>query len=183
VRTLVYLLLLQSLPMHMGDTFQIFAREEWGLNTKTFSSFVGSFGLILMAGNIAGSMLAPRLGIKRFSAIATLSSMCGPLGASLFNFQGFLAGSLLGFLSAGQALGTTAALVSEGAKSGVPQGELAGERSSILALLKIVGPLCKYSNAVVLTVVDQLCYSIFLLVSPAYRVQYALHAWPETAWD
>jgi hypothetical protein len=125
----------------MGDAFQIYARTEWGLSTKTFSSLVALAGLIGIAGNVAGSVLAPKLGIKKYTAIATLSSMLGPLGAAFFGFKGMMTGSLVGFLSAGQALGITTTLVSEGAKSGVPQGELAGERSSILAVLKVIGPV------------------------------------------
>ena len=43
-------------------------------------------------------------------------------------------------MGAAQTIGIIAALVSAGTQSGLPQGELAGERSSLLALLKVVGP-------------------------------------------
>ena len=41
MRTLALLLLLQSAPMFMGDVFQMFAKEEWGLHPKDFSNLVG----------------------------------------------------------------------------------------------------------------------------------------------
>ena len=50
-------------------------------------------------------------------------------------------GLIVGFLGAAQSIGVVAALMSAGTKSGLPQGELASERSSLLALLKVVGPL------------------------------------------
>ena len=43
MRTLALLLLLQSAPMFMGDVFQMFAREEWGLHPKDFSNLVGKW--------------------------------------------------------------------------------------------------------------------------------------------
>ena len=82
-----------------------------------------------------------KLGIKRFTALATLSSMLAPIGASFFSFRGLVIGSILGFLGSAQMLGVTAALIAEGAKSDVPQGELAGERSSFIALIKVIGPI------------------------------------------
>ena len=50
-------------------------------------------------------------------------------------------GTIIGFLASSQMLGVTAAFYGEGAKSNVPQGELAGERSSFLAVAKVIGPL------------------------------------------
>jgi hypothetical protein len=55
--------------------------------------------------------------------------------------RGNVVGTIVGFLGGAQSIGITAALVSEGAQSGLPQGELAGERSSLLAMLKVAGPL------------------------------------------
>lgn len=141
VRILAILAMLQSLPAFMGDTFQILAKTEWNLGTKDFSSFVAMFGIINIAANVVGSQMVVKLGIKQFTAVATLSSILSPLGASFFSFRGIIAGSILGFLGSAQMLGVTAALVAEGTKSNVPQGELAGERSSFLALMKVIGPI------------------------------------------
>jgi len=133
--------MLQSFPGFMGDVFQILANTKWNLAPKDFSSFVAMFGIINIIANIVGSQMVRKLGIKHFTALATLSSMLSPLGASLFSFQGLIAGSIMGFLGSAQMLGVTAALVAEGAKSDVPQGELAGERSSFIALIKVIGPI------------------------------------------
>ena len=141
VRLLAILAMLQSLPSFMGDTFQILATTEWDLDTQDFTSFVAMFGVINIVANVAGSRMVLRLGIQRFTALATLSSVLSPLGAALLSFRGLVAGALLGFLGSAQMLGTIAALVAEGARSGVPQGELAGERASFLALGKVLGPL------------------------------------------
>jgi DHA1 family tetracycline resistance protein-like MFS transporter len=141
VRILTILLLLQSLPQFMGAFFQIFANTEWNLTTKEFSSFIAMWGVIGIVANTVGSVMVRRYGIKRFMGIATLSSMCGPIGASFFGFRGSVIGSLVGFLGAAQAMGVTAALVTRGEASGVPHGELAGERASLVALLKVIGPI------------------------------------------
>jgi MFS family permease len=141
IRVMVILLMLSSIPSFAGDVFQIYSKTEWGLEAKDYSTFIAMFGIIGICGNIVGSVLVRKIGIKRFTAIATLSSMCIPVGAIFFEFRGLMVGALIGFLASAQRMGITAALLSEGAKSGVPQGELAGERSSILALLKVVGPI------------------------------------------
>ena len=47
----------------------------------------------------------------------------------------------MGFLGAAQSMGINAALVSQARESGVPQGELAGERASLVAMLKVIGPI------------------------------------------
>ena len=141
VRILTILLLLQSLPQFMGAFFQIFASTEWKITTKEFSSFIAMWGVIGIFANTVGSVIVRRYGIKRFMGIATLSSMCAPIGASFFGFRGAVIGSVLGFLGAAQAMGIMAALVELGDASGVPHGELAGERASLVALLKVVGPI------------------------------------------
>lgn len=141
MRVLALLLMVQSLPIYMGDTFQILGRTEWNLTMKGFTSYVAMFGIINIAANVVGGQLVGKLGIRKYTALATLSSMLGPLGASFFSFRGLVIGSILGFLGSAQMLGVTAAIVEEGAKSDVPQGVLAGERSSFLALVKVIGPI------------------------------------------
>jgi MFS family permease len=176
--SLVVLLTLQSLPMQMGDTFQIYAKSEWGLETKTFASIIAMFSMIGVLGNLAGSLLVKRLGIKLFTLIATASSLLSPLGAWLFGFHGIVVGSLMGFLSAGQSQGITAALMSEGSRLGISRGTLAGERASLVALLKVVGPIWyssaymlgkKHLNVAYLPFIFNLCVAtIVLLMSQIY---------------
>ena len=133
--------MMQSLPQFMGDVFQIFAKAEWNLTTKDFSLIVGLFGFLNIFANIVAGKLVQKIGIREYTTIATLSAMLGPLGAIFFSFHGLIAGSIAGFIGFAQSLGVIAALVSEGTKTGVAQGELAGERSSFIALFKVIGPL------------------------------------------
>merc|ERR1711920_282410 len=79
------------------------------------------------------------------TAIAILSSVCFPLG-SCVSFQAGLIGMMVGFLSSSQSLGVQAELVVQAGKfdddgAAANQGELAGERASLMALTKVVGPL------------------------------------------
>ena len=141
MRILAILLMLQSFPMNMGDLLQVYSKTEWNLTTKEFSSFFAVFGVLGIVANTAGSLLVRTLGIRRFTGIAIISSMCAPIGASFFGFRGILMGAIIGFLGAAQSMGIAGALVSQGQRAGVPQGELAGERSSLVALLKVIGPV------------------------------------------
>jgi len=141
VRILAILMMIQLLPSQMNDSFQILVKTEWNLNTKEYSKFVALFGVINIFANIVGSQMVGKLGIKRFTLIATLSSTLAPIGASLLSFRGLVIGSIIGFLASSQMLGVIGALYAEGAKSNVSQGELAGERSSFLALAKVIGPI------------------------------------------
>ena len=141
VRMLAIILMLQSMPMHMGEFFQVFSRTEWDLSTRNLSSFVAMFGIVGLISNILGSLLLPKIGIPQFTSLAIISSLFSPVGSLLFGFRGMAGGAILGFLGSSQTLGIIAALVSKGVKSGIPQGELAGERSSLIALMKVFGPI------------------------------------------
>ena len=141
VRIMAILIMMQSLPFQMNETFQILVKTEWKIDIKDFSSFVAMVGFINIFGNMVGSQVVRRLGIKYFTAFATLSSVLAPIGATIFSFRGLVIGTIIGFLASAQMMGVTAALYGEGAKSNIPQGELAGERSSFLALAKVFGPI------------------------------------------
>lgn len=141
LRLFVVLLMITSLPQHMGDVFQIYSKSEWDIDAQNFASFISMFAIIGISGNIVGSALVKRIGIPRLTALACLSSIMTPIGATLFQFRGATIGAVIGFLGSAQSLGINAAFVSEGQRSGIPQGQLAGERSSMMALLKIVGPI------------------------------------------
>lgn len=141
VQTLGVLLMLLTLPVFMGDFFQIFAKQEWQLSTKDFSSFLALFGMVGIFSNTAGSVLVRRWGIKRFTTVAILSRIFTTLATIAFGYRGSMIGLVFGFLGSAQTIGIVAALISEGQQSGLPQGEMAGERASLIALLKVVGPI------------------------------------------
>ena len=141
VRTLAILLVLMSFPSNQGDFLQIYAKTEWGLSTKLFSSYLALVGMVGIFANGFGSQLVKKMGVKKFTSIAIISRCITAAGTAFFGYRGSVIGWIVGFLGAAQSIGIVAALVSAGAKSGLPQGELAGERSSLLALLKVVGPI------------------------------------------
>lgn len=141
VRLLAILIMIQSLPSQMNDTFQIIARTEWDVSVKDYSSFIAMYGLTNIFGHIIGSKMVQKLGIKHFTMVASLSSILPQILATLLAFRGLLLGCVVGFLAPAQMLGVTSALYLEGGKSNVPQGVLAGQRSSFLALVKVIGPI------------------------------------------
>jgi hypothetical protein len=67
--------------------------------------------------------------------------MISAIGASFFGYKGGMWGLAIGCLGSAQSIGIVAALVEQGSASGLPQGELAGERASLMALLKVFGPI------------------------------------------
>jgi MFS family permease len=141
VRTLGLLLMLMSLPSFMGDFFQVFAKQEWQLSTKSFSTFLALFGIVGIAANTASSLFVKAWGIRRFTAVAILSRLFATVATISFGYRGTVVGLMVGFLGSAQAIGIVAALISEGTKSGLPQGEMAGERAALVALLKVIGPI------------------------------------------
>lgn len=141
VRMLAFLLVLQTLPQQRGDVFQVYARDVWGLEADSFAAFVKLWGGTGLLSSLLGSILIGKVGIKSFTTLAILSSLCFPLG-SCISYRAGLTGLLMGFLSSSQSLGVQAELVVQAGRfDGANQGELAGERASLLALTKVVGPL------------------------------------------
>mmetsp|Transcript_26109 Transcript_26109/g.38625 ORF Transcript_26109/g.38625 Transcript_26109/m.38625 type:complete len:516 (+) Transcript_26109:141-1688(+) len=141
VRLLAFLLVLQTLPQQRGDIFQVYARDVWGLEADSFAAFVKLVGGAGLLSSLLSSILIGKMGIKNFTTISILSSLCFPLG-SCISFRTGLIGVLIGFLASSQSLGVQAELVVQAGKyDGANQGELAGERASLLALTRVVGPL------------------------------------------
>lgn len=141
---LSFLLVLQSFPNFMGDVFQIYCKAEWGLEKKAFSHIFALFGILGIVANSTGSILVRQLELRWYTALTAFSSIFPCVGAILFGKKGYLAGQMIGVLGLAQNLGVLGALVSEGQKQGIPSGELAGERSSLTAMVKVIGPLWYY---------------------------------------
>jgi len=128
----------------MGDVFQIYCKAEWGLEKKAFSHIFALFGILGIVANSSGSILVRQLELRWYTALTSFSSIFPFVGAILFGKNGYLLGQMIGFLGLAQNLGVLGALVSEGQKQGIPSGELAGERSSLTAMVKVIGPLWYY---------------------------------------
>ncbi len=142
MRTLAVLLLLQSAPMYMGDVFQVFAKDEWGLTPKDFGKFVALFGVLGILSNSSLSLIVGRLGLRKFSLFAIVSSLFFPLTAIFTNsYRYVMVAGIFGLYSGAQKVGTTAAITSLANELGLPQGQLQGEKASMSALLKIICPV------------------------------------------
>jgi predicted MFS family arabinose efflux permease len=118
VRILGILLMLMTLPpMFMGDFFQIFAKSEWNLSTKRFSSLLALFGVVGIVANASGEFLVRKIGIKKFTYIAIFSRLKTSFCTAFFGCRGSIIGMIVGFLGAAQSIGIVAALIFEGTKS------------------------------------------------------------------
>jgi MFS family permease len=113
VRILAILLMLMSIPTNQGDMLQIYAKTEWGLSTKDFSSYLALFGLVGIFASGFGSFLVKKMGVRKFTSLAIISRSLPAIGTAFFGYKGRIIGKLVGFLGAG----IVAALVSAGAKS------------------------------------------------------------------
>mmetsp|Transcript_12738 Transcript_12738/g.19711 ORF Transcript_12738/g.19711 Transcript_12738/m.19711 type:complete len:532 (+) Transcript_12738:98-1693(+) len=142
MRTLALLLLLQSAPMYMGDVFQVFAKEEWGLKPADFGKIVALFGVLGIVSNTTLSLIVKQMGLRTFSLFAIVSSLFFPMTAIFTNnYRNVLIAGSIGLYSGAQKVGTTTAITSLANERGIPQGQLQGEKASMLALLKIGCPV------------------------------------------
>ena len=142
MRILALLLLLQSSPIFMGDVFQVFAKEEWGLKTNEFANLVALFGILGVVSNTSLPLILKTVGLRTFSLFAIISSLFFPLTAIFSeNYRHVLIAGSIGLYGGAQKVGTNTAITSLATEKGVPQGKMNGERASMVALLKIVCPV------------------------------------------
>jgi len=140
VRILALLLVLMSMPIFMGDVIQVYARKEWGLEPSGLAPLIAVFGVTNIVSMLAGSALIQKMGVKHFTGLAILCGVIFPLSATL-SYKAALIGAVAGFMGSAQSLGVKAALTAKVTDLGVKQGEFAGEKASLLAMVKIVCPL------------------------------------------
>jgi len=139
-RLLSLLLMFQTMPANMGDVFQVYAAKEWNLAPQGFSTLFAIVGILGILANNISQYLIPQVGLKIFTSLAIVSSLGFPLG-TFFSYKAALMGACLGGLASAQKIGVMAEMTTHGTKSGLPQGKLAGERASLLAILKVLGPI------------------------------------------
>lgn len=141
MRSLSLIAALTFAPMFMGDTFQVFTTKQWGFDQRQTSllfTFVAISGVVA---NSASGALIRRLGLSRFSSLATLSSLVQWLGFCTGELRVALATLGLGVLGPARTLGVSVSMTAEGVRRGIPQGQLSGDRANMVAWLKVVGPL------------------------------------------
>ena len=79
-------------------------------------------------------------GLVGFTSIATISNLLFWVGCAV-SYKAALIGATVGFLGGARTLGASTMLTSVGAKRGIPQGQLSGDRANMVAILKVIGPL------------------------------------------
>ena len=142
MRTLALLLILQSAPMFMGDVFQLFAKEYWNLAPSAFGSLVALFGVLGIVSNLSLPLLLHKMGLRNFSLLAIASSFLFPVTTLVTSgYKPVLIAGCVGLYSGCQKIGTSTAMTSLASEIGVKQGQLQGEKASMLALLRIGCPL------------------------------------------
>ena len=141
MRSLAILTALASAPMFMGDVLQVFAIQKWQLSMAELGKLFGGVALSGVLANICGGPLIRVLGIRRFNMLASLCSMVFWAGFASASLKAAVVCAVIGFLGQARTLSVTTMLTSEGAKLGIPQGELSGDRANMNAWLKIIGPL------------------------------------------
>mmetsp|Transcript_8105 Transcript_8105/g.17536 ORF Transcript_8105/g.17536 Transcript_8105/m.17536 type:complete len:479 (+) Transcript_8105:144-1580(+) len=140
VGALALLLVLQSMPMFMGDVIQVYAREQWGLGQNGIANLISIFGLTGIVSSLVGSVLIKRIGLQNFTGLAILSALLFPL-AAMVSYKASLIAVIVGFLGSAQTIGVVAELTAQVSAMGARQGEMSGERASLLALTKVICPL------------------------------------------
>ena len=139
MRMLALLLAITLQPIFMGDVLQVYALGEWGLNQAQVATFFTLIPVLGAVGNIVGGRIVKAIGVQAFTAIATLSNMLFWAGC-LVGHKAALACAVVGFLGPARTLGASTALTTLGASKGIPQGQLSGDRSNMIAILKVLGP-------------------------------------------
>jgi MFS family permease len=136
LRTLGVLLVLMTVPAYT-------VKQEWLLSPMSFSTLMTLYCVVDIAANTAGSLMVKAWGIRRLTTVAILSQLFASVAIIVFGRRrrGAVIKLIAGLFGAAQTTGVVAALISEGTKSGLPQGEMAGERAALVALLRVIGPI------------------------------------------
>jgi len=141
MRLLAALAALTLFPLFMGDVLQVFAVSQWAMTNAQVSSLFAFIAVSGVISNLAGGTLIQKLGLRTFTAIATSSTLLLWIGFSTARLKVALICAGVGFLGPARTLGATTMMTSEGAKLGIPQGQLSGDRANLVAWLKVIGPL------------------------------------------
>ena len=141
MRLLAALAALTLLPLFMGDVLQVFAVSQWSLTNAQVSSLFSFIAVSGVVSNLIGGTLIRKLGLRAFTALATGSTLLLWAGFSTAKLKIALICAGVGFLGPARTLGATTMMASQGAKLGIPQGQLSGDRANLVAWLKVIGPL------------------------------------------
>ena len=133
--------LLQSLSNGMGDLWQVLARELRGWGASQCGNFAAIAGLATMGGTLLTGPSIRRFGARGHTVASTMSSACSAvvLGHATSNAIAF-SGVVPMALGAGKSQATSARITNLGEELGIPQGQLAAERNTLNAIIKVIAP-------------------------------------------
>lgn len=131
----------QSLTNGMGDLWQVLARELRGWGAAQCGRFAATAGVASMLGTLLTGPSIRRLGARGHTVATTCASASASivLGGATSNAIAF-SGVVPMALGAGKGQATSARITNLGKEMGVPQGQLAAERNTLNAIIKVAAP-------------------------------------------
>lgn len=133
--------LCQSLTNGMGDLWQVLARELRGWGPAQCGRFAALAGVANMLGTLLTGPSLRMLGARGHTVATTCASAASATvyGGATSNALAF-SGVVPMALGAGKGQATSARITNLGKQLGVPQGQLAAERNTLNAIIKVIAP-------------------------------------------
>lgn len=132
---------LQSLTNGMGDLWQVLARELRGWGAAQCGRFAAVAGIASMLGTFLTGPSIRRLGARGHTVASTGASAVASVvfGRATSSALAHVGVVPMAF-GAGKGQATSARITNLGEELGVPQGQLAAERNTLNAIIKVVAP-------------------------------------------
>jgi len=131
----------QSLTNGMGDLWQVLARELRGWGAAQCGRYAAAAGFASMLGTLLTGPSIRRLGARGHTAASTGASACASLLLGRATSDPIAFGAIVPLaLGAGKGQATSARITNLGEELGVPQGQLAAERNTLNAVIKVIAP-------------------------------------------
>ena len=118
---------------------QLYTVAEWRMSQREFLRFIPLVLGTAIPANFFGGRLVRLMGLLPFTLTATASHMLFWIGVCISR-RAATVGALIGCLGGARTLAAAPMFQAEGAAVGMPQGQLSGDRASLFAILKVVGP-------------------------------------------
>lgn len=131
----------QSLTNGMGDLWQVLARELRGWGAAQCGRFAACAGIATMLGTFLTGPSIRRFGPRGHTVASTSAAAVGSLvlGHATSNAVAFLGVAPIA-LGAGKGQATSARITNLGEELRISQGQLAAERNTLNAIIKVIAP-------------------------------------------
>ena len=125
----------------MGDLWQVLARELRNWGAAACGRYAALVGVASMAGTLLTGPSIRRLGPRGHTCASTSASVVSSVLLGRATTDAAAYGALVPIaLGSGRSHATTARIVNLGTDLGVPQGQLAAERTALNAVIKVIAP-------------------------------------------